>query len=197
MCNQARTFIRRPTRMLPNVSCPCVGSWARTLLPAATAGALSRIAARVTRREAAKRRFILRNATEFDRIERNDVKMRTCKQPKEFVSSLCGLGNKKKMAFRRSMLHEKAVMRQSCGSHAAVMRHWHFDGQCCMQTTSSLGCSRRGCEPPAKSRRRSFGQSNESHSTMCHFLLFSLLIDATCPGPWSMRAACPIPQRWR
>ena len=48
--------------MLPNVSCPCVGSWARTLLPAATAGALSRIAARVTRREAAKRRFILRNA---------------------------------------------------------------------------------------------------------------------------------------
>ena len=106
--------------MLPNVSCPCVGSWARTLLPAATAGALSRIAARVTRREAAKRRFILRNATEFDRIERNDVKMRTCKQPKEFVSSLCGLGNKKKMAFRRSMLHEKAVMRQSCGSHAAL-----------------------------------------------------------------------------
>ena len=83
--------------MLPNVSCPCVGSWARTLLPAATAGALSRIAARVTsRREAAKRRFILRNATEFDRIERNDVKMRTCKQPKEFVSSLCGLAKQEK-----------------------------------------------------------------------------------------------------
>ena len=80
--------------MLPNVSCPCVGSWARTLLPAATAGALSRIAARAT--EAAKRRFILRNATEFDRIERNDVKMRTCKQPKEFVSSLCGLAKQEK-----------------------------------------------------------------------------------------------------
>ena len=118
VCNQARTFSRRPTRMLPNVSCPCVGSWARTLLPAATAGALSRIAARVTRREAAKRRFILRNATEFDRIERNDVKMRTCKQPKEFVSSLCGLGNKKKQS-----------------------QHWHFEGQCCMQEKPVMSSS--------------------------------------------------------
>ena len=51
------TFKRRSR----NVSCPRMGSFARTLSTAASMGAVDRIATRATRREAARRRVILRD----------------------------------------------------------------------------------------------------------------------------------------